>query len=280
MGRRLRHALPDFITSTMRRRSATPKLSASFFREVAARNRVMPAPAFWRFRSGPDSHRPLAGVACAAHNPVTIAQMVRTQRGAADSAHGTGDATPTPRRRVPTCPLPMHAARTRSISRRPATSSGARSKRALTRQEERDVLLQHHGTGSALLRDVCSTTKEAGTYRRRLCGLPLFAAGEKFESGTGWPRLHGALYAKSHLTYVTDSSYGMARNEIRCARCGSHQGRCSPGRSGPNRTTLLHQFRCAEIQGWQPASPCPTGSDAARADSQKRRGPFSARLCS
>ena len=29
--------------------------------------------------------------------------------------------------------------------------------------------------------------KEEGVYTCRLCGLPLFGSGEKFESDTGWP---------------------------------------------------------------------------------------------
>jgi peptide-methionine (R)-S-oxide reductase len=51
----------------------------------------------------------------------------------------------------------------------------------------------------------------------------LFAATQKFDSGTGWPSFT-APYADGHLIVVTDRSYGMVRTEIRCARCGSHQG--------------------------------------------------------
>ena len=51
--------------------------------------------------------------------------------------------------------------------------------------EERDVLL-NHGTERAF----CGTllnNKSHGVYACRLCGLPLFKSGAKFESGTGWP---------------------------------------------------------------------------------------------
>src|SRR5262245_62043363 len=51
--------------------------------------------------------------------------------------------------------------------------------------EERDVLL-HHGTEAPFC-GVLLNNKHTGTYCCRLCGLPLFAAGEKFDSGTGWP---------------------------------------------------------------------------------------------
>ena len=91
---------------------------------------------------------------------------------------------------------------------------------ALT-EEERHVLLEH-GTE----RPFCGAfvdQKRPGTYSCRLCGLPLFRATEKFDSGTGWPSFASPCDA-AHLTYVRDVSHGMVRTEIRCARCGSHQG--------------------------------------------------------
>jgi len=106
---------------------------------------------------------------------------------------------------------------------------------ALTR-EERDVLLKH-GTEAPF----CGTlldNKRAGTYCCKLCGLPLFAATEKFESGTGWPSFT-APFDKDHLEFVRDTSYGMVRTEIRCARCGSHQGHVFP--DGPPPT---HERYC------------------------------------
>ena len=100
----------------------------------------------------------------------------------------------------------------------------------LTR-EEAQVLL-HHGTESpfcGLLLD----NKRAGAYCCRLCGLPLFSSGEKFESGTGWPSFTNP-YDQAHMKIVQDRSYGMVRTEIRCARCDSHQGHVFP--DGPPPT--------------------------------------------
>lgn len=87
--------------------------------------------------------------------------------------------------------------------------------------DERQVLLEH-GTESPFC-GVLLTEKRAGVYCCRLCGLPLFLAGSKFDSRTGWPSFT-APFDEQHLTYVRDNSYGMVRTEIRCARCGSHQG--------------------------------------------------------
>ena len=87
--------------------------------------------------------------------------------------------------------------------------------------EERQVLLEH-GTE----RPFCGLlleNKEEGVYACRLCGLPLFRSGAKFESGTGWPSFTEP-YDRDHIAYVEDRSYGMRRVEIRCARCAGHLG--------------------------------------------------------
>jgi peptide-methionine (R)-S-oxide reductase len=63
----------------------------------------------------------------------------------------------------------------------------------------------------------------------------LFRSGEKFESGTGWPSFT-APFDEEHLKQVRDTSHGMIRTEIRCARCDSHQGHVFP--DGPPPTGL------------------------------------------
>ena len=103
----------------------------------------------------------------------------------------------------------------------PPSETQRRALEAALTDEERDVLL-NHGTEAPF----CGTllaNKASGTYCCKLCGLPLFAATQKFDSGTGWPSFT-APYAEGHLNVVTDRSYGMVRTEIRCARCDSHQG--------------------------------------------------------
>ena len=97
--------------------------------------------------------------------------------------------------------------------------------------EERHVLLEH-GTESPFC-GVFLHEKREGVYTCRLCGLPLFTAGDKFESGTGWPSFT-TPFAEGHLTYIRDTSYGMIRTEIVCARCGAHQGHVFP--DGPPPT--------------------------------------------
>ena len=61
-----------------------------------------------------------------------------------------------------------------------------------------------------------------GTFTCAACGNPLFASDAKFDSGTGWPSFDEAL--PGAVEQHTDTSHGMARTEITCARCGSHLG--------------------------------------------------------
>ncbi|MBA3811625.1 MAG: peptide-methionine (R)-S-oxide reductase MsrB [Caulobacteraceae bacterium] len=97
---------------------------------------------------------------------------------------------------------------------------------------ERDVLL-HHGTEAPFCGGLLDN-KEDGVYACRLCGLPLFRAKAKFESGTGWPSFW-APFDEAHVTAVRDASHGMVRIETRCARCDSHQGHLFPDGPPPTR---------------------------------------------
>lgn len=61
-----------------------------------------------------------------------------------------------------------------------------------------------------------------GTYACAACGNPLFSSGAQFDSGTGWPSFDQAL--PDAIETHPDTSHGMSRTEITCARCGSHLG--------------------------------------------------------
>jgi peptide-methionine (R)-S-oxide reductase len=97
-------------------------------------------------------------------------------------------------------------------------------------------VLRRHGTersGTSVLND----EHRAGVFRCAGCGQPLYESAAKFESGTGWPSFTQP-FAEGHLKYIRDTSYGMVRTEIVCARCGSHQGHVFP--DGPPPTG--HRF--------------------------------------
>ena len=120
---------------------------------------------------------------------------------------------------------------TRAFDLTPPTEAQMRELVADLGDQERHVLLEH-GTEAPFC-GVFLTEKRPGVYTSRLCGLPLFRGGAKFESGTGWPSFTQPA-AEGHLRYISDTSYGMVRTEIVCARGGAHQGHVFP--DGPPPT--------------------------------------------
>ena len=65
--------------------------------------------------------------------------------------------------------------------------------------------------------------KEPGIYVDPVSGEPLFASSDKYESHSGWPSFTKPL-EPAHVREIRDTTHGMVRTEITCARCGSHLG--------------------------------------------------------
>jgi len=66
-------------------------------------------------------------------------------------------------------------------------------------------------------------TKEPGIYRCICCGTDLFDTATKFDSGTGWPSFYAPV-SRLNIRLMPDTSGGMLRTEVLCARCSAHLG--------------------------------------------------------
>jgi peptide methionine sulfoxide reductase msrA/msrB len=102
----------------------------------------------------------------------------------------------------------------------------------LTPEQRR--ITQKAGTEAAF----CGTlldNKKQGEYCCVVCGLPMCSSEDKFDSGTGWPSFSTTV-DKAHVTGRPDTSYGMVRTEINCARCDAHLGHVFE--DGPRPTGL------------------------------------------
>ncbi len=102
--------------------------------------------------------------------------------------------------------------------------------------------------GKGTERAFCGTlldNKKEGVYACIGCDLPLFSSDAKFNSGTGWPSFFQPV-APNNVVEERDSSHGMVRTEIRCARCGGHLGHVFP--DGPPPTGMRHCLNSASLR--------------------------------
>ncbi|MEQ8770447.1 MAG: bifunctional methionine sulfoxide reductase B/A protein [Phycisphaerales bacterium] len=109
--------------------------------------------------------------------------------------------------------------------------------------DEQYRILRKAGTEPAF----CGTlldNKTEGVYACAGCGLPLFSSDTKFVSGSGWPSFYAPV-ADENVVRHEDTSFGMTRTEIVCARCDGHLGHVFD--DGPRPTGERHCLNSASL---------------------------------
>ena len=96
------------------------------------------------------------------------------------------------------------------------------------------------GTGALL------NNKAPGIYVDVVSGEPLFASGDKYESGCGWPSFTKPI-EPAHVSELRDMSHGMVRVEVRSTHGDSHLGHVFP--DGPrDRGGLRYCINSASLR--------------------------------
>jgi peptide-methionine (R)-S-oxide reductase len=133
-------------------------------------------------------------------------------------------------------------AQTKKIKKFEVTRTEAEWRKMLT--SEQYTVTRKQGTERPF-QNAYHDNHDKGTYSCIGCSLPLFGSDTKFESGTGWPSFYKPLVAKN-VEVSKDGAFGLERDEVHCARCGSHLGHVFD--DGPKPTGLRYCMNSASLK--------------------------------
>ena len=100
---------------------------------------------------------------------------------------------------------------------------------------EAERVLRNHGTerpGSSAL----NKEYREGQYFCAGCGTEVFSSATKYDSGSGWPSFYAPV--GENVAASVDTSHGMRRVEVHCAKCQGHLGHVFE--DGPEPTGLRY----------------------------------------
>jgi len=131
---------------------------------------------------------------------------------------------------------------------------------------EQFAVLRGHGTERPFT-STLNKEQRPGMFRCAGCGLELFRADTKFDSGTGWPSFFAPI--EPNVGTSEDHAFLMRRTEVHCARCGGHLGHVFE--DGPEPTGLRYcingvslSFEASERKSDSPAKSTEMSSDSNR----------------